>query len=146
MMKWLLVAAVVMAVYQPTGAHDTERLHYHVGERQPFQGLICKEREPAMHIFNTWLEVDMDAAQAVFVKYQAANKCRFLNAHYAYFYEKIISAIAFNRKGKEQNIIVFRVSPTKDHPSIDYLVTWENVPQHKLMPPGPRPGVPTKLR
>ncbi len=124
-----LAAAIAMAAFiaTPAVAHDTEPAHYHVGEVQPFQGLVCREQESAMHIFNTWMEVDIDAAQLVFIVYQNAEECKFLTGYYALFIEKIISSIAAGFDGEPDHVLVFSISPSVGSAVVDFLVTWENV-------------------
>ncbi len=124
-----LAAAIAMAAFiaTPAVAHDAEPAHYHVGEVQPFQGLVCREQESAMHIFNTWMEVDIDAARQVFIVYQNAEECKFLTGYNALFIEKIISSIAKGFDGELDNVLVFSISPSVGSAVVDFLVTWENV-------------------
>ncbi len=126
-----LAAAIGMAAITfggPAVAHDNEPAHYHVGEVQPFQGLVCREQASAMHIFNTWMEVGIEKSQVVFKVYQNAEECKFLTGYNAYFIEKIISSIAPYFTGKLKNVLVFSISPGEGSKTVDYLVTWENLP------------------
>ncbi len=130
MFKFLtLAAAIAMAAFiaAPAVAHDAKPAHYHVGEVQAFQGLVCREQESAMHIFNTWMEVDVFAAKQVFIVYQNAEECKFLTGYDALFIEKIISAIALGFDGELDNVLVFSISPSVGSAVVDFLVTWENV-------------------
>ncbi len=81
-----------------------------------------------MHIFNTWMEVGVEASRQVFSVYQNAEECRFLTGHGAYFIEKIISSIAPYFTGNPKNVLVFSISPGEGSETVDYLVTWENLP------------------
>ncbi len=128
--KLLLAAAIAMAAATfsaPALAHDAKPLHYHAGEVQQFQGLVCRSQESAMHIFNTWMEVDVDAAKQVFQVYQSADECTLLRGYNALFIEKIISSIAVNFDGELDNVLVFSISPFIGSDTIDFLVTWEDV-------------------
>ncbi len=125
-----LAAAIGMAAFigGPAVAHDAEPAHYHVGEVQPFQGLVCRSRESVMHIFNTWMEVGIERSQEVFEVYQNADECKFFTRYSAYFIEKIISSIAPYFNGNLKNVLVFSISPTEGSETVDNLVTWENLP------------------
>lgn len=107
-------------------AHVVEPIHYHVGKVQPFQGLVCKSQESAMHIFNTWTEKNINSAKRIFLVYDGVNECKHLVGYSAYFVEKLTSSIAAGFDGKLDNIIVFSISPSKDSETVDFLVTWEN--------------------
>ncbi len=124
-----LAAAIAMAAFiaAPAVAHDAKPAHYHVGEIQAFQGLVCREQASAMHIFNTWMEVDIDAARQVFLVYQDAEECKYLTEYNAFFIEKIISSIALGFDGELDNVLVFSISPSVGSTVVDFLVTWENV-------------------
>ncbi len=124
-----LAAAIAMAAFigGPAVAHNTKPAHYHVGEVQAFQGLVCRSQASAMHIFNAWMEVDIEAAKRVFLVYQGAEECKFLTGYYALFIEKIISSIALGFDGELDNVLVFSISPSVGRGVVDYLVTWENV-------------------
>ncbi len=126
-MKLLLAMLVAFAFGGLAVAHNADPAHYHVGEVQPFQGLVCREQESAMHIFNTWMEVDVNAAKQVFIVYQNADECKFLVGYTALFIEKIISSIATGFDGELDNVLVFSISPSVGSPTIDFLVTWEDV-------------------
>ncbi len=124
-----LAAAIGMAaiIGGPAVAHDAEPLHYHAGETQPFQGLVCREQESAMHIFNTLMEVGIDKSKDVFMVYKNADECKFLTGYFAYFIERIISSIAPYFNGDLKNVLVFSISPNELGTTVDYLVTWENL-------------------
>ncbi len=130
MFKFLtLAAAIGMAAFiaAPAVAHDAEPAHYHVGEVQAFQGLVCREQASAIHIFNTWMEVDIDAAKQVFIVYQNAEECKFLTGYNALFISQIISSIAAGFDGELDHVLVFSISPSVGSAVVDFLVTWENV-------------------
>ncbi len=121
----MLVAAIIGG---PAVAHDAEPAHYHVGEVQPFKGLVCQGQESAMHIFNTWMEVGIDKSQDVYTVYKDDGECKYLTGYDAYFIEKIISSIAPYFTGKLKNVLVFSISPSVASEIVQFLVTWENLP------------------
>ena len=128
--KFLLAFILAGAVGTMTSfalAHDTPTLHYHVGEVQQFQGLMCKDQEPAMHIFNTWMEDGVEKAREVFLVYRNAGECKFLVGPIAYFIEEIISSEAPYYDGAIKNVLVFSVSPVGRRDMVDFLVTWEDL-------------------
>ncbi len=131
MFKSLALAAVLLVTAVtfggPAVAHDADPAHYHAGETQPFYGLVCRSRESAMYIFNTWMEVGIDKSEDVFLVYRSADECKFLTRYFAYFIEKIISSIAPYFNGDLKNVIVFSISPNELGTTVDYLVTWENL-------------------
>ncbi len=125
----VLAAAIAMAAVTfggPAVAHDAFPAHYHVGEVQSFQGLVCRSQESAMHIFNTWMEADIDAAKQVFLVYKNADECRYSTGFTALFVEKIISSIATGFDGELDNVLVFSISPNVRSAVVDFLVTWED--------------------
>ncbi len=124
-----LAAALYMAAFiaAPAVAHDADPAHYHVGEIQPFEGLVCGSKVSAMHIFNTWMEVDVFAAKRVFIVYQNAEECKFLTGYNALFIEKIISSIAAGFDGEPDHVLVFSISPSVGSAVVEFLVTWKNV-------------------
>ena len=72
MMKFKFLFALIVAGvmgFSSTAAlsHNTSPSPYHVGEIQPFQGLMCKSQEAAMHIFNTWIEISVEDEKEVFL-------------------------------------------------------------------------------
>ncbi len=130
MFKFLtLAAAMLVAAFSaaPAVADNADPAHYHVGEVQPFKGLVCGSQVSAMHIFNTWMEVDVFAAKRVFIVYQNAEECKFLTGYNALFIEKIISSIAAGFDGELDHVLVFSISPSVGSAIVDFLVTWENV-------------------
>ena len=128
-MRWLMALMMVAAVTfgGPAVAHDTDPLHYHVGETQVFKGLVCRSQESAMHIFNTWMEVGVDSAQEIYKVYQTVGECGFLTGYRAFFVERIISSIAPYFNGGLKNVLVFSIVAEEGSESVDFLVTWENL-------------------
>ena len=129
-MRWLMALMMVAAVTfgGPAVAHDTDPLHYHVGETQVFKGLVCRSQESAMHIFNTWMEVGVDSAQEIYKVYQVIGECGFLTGYRAFFVERIISSIAPYFNGDLKNVLVFSIVAKEGSENADFLVTWENLP------------------
>ena len=123
----LVVAGIIGFSSTIVLTHNTPPLHYHVGEVQPFQGLVCKDQEPAMHIFNTWIEDGVVKSREVFLVYRNAGECKFLVGPTAYFIEKIISSEAPYYDGTMKNVLVFSVSPVGRRDLVDFLVTWEDL-------------------
>ena len=131
MMKFKFLFALIVAGvmgFSSTAAlsHNTPPSHYHVGEIQPFRGLMCKSQEAAMHIFNTWIEVSVEEAKEVFLIYQGVKECTYLVGTVAYFNEKITSSKARYYDGKMRDVTVFSVSPVGDRKIVDFLLTWED--------------------
>ena len=130
-MKWLmaLMLAATVTFGGSAVAHDTDPLHYyHTGETQMFKGLVCRSQESAMHIFNTWMEVGVDSAQEIYNVYQVIGECGFLTGYRAFFVERIISSIAPYFDGGLKNVLVFSIVAEEGSESVDFLVTWENLP------------------
>ncbi len=129
MSKWIsiIVLAIVLAFNTSAETHEALPAHYHVGEDQPFQGLVCRSQEPAMHIFNTWIEKDIVAARNVFLVYQMANECKHLVGYHAFFIEELARETAPGFDGELDKVLVFSVSPTEGSEVVDFLVTWENI-------------------
>jgi len=125
---FITLAAVVGIGWGVTAfSHEVEPAHYHVGKTQPFQGLVCRSQESAMHIFNTWIEKNIDAAKLVFQVYASGDECKYLVGYDAYFIEKIIGSRADNFDGELDKVIVFAISPNEESEVVDYLLTWENI-------------------
>ncbi len=129
MKKLLLAAALAVLTAGPAQAHDAPIAHYHAGQQQPFVGLLCKSRAAAMHIFNTWMETGADAAGAVFQDYSDVRECKFLNGYTGFFRDRISGGVAFDMRGREQNVVVFSISPSEASDIVNYVVVWENTGQ-----------------
>jgi len=131
MHKLLLAAALIFGFSAYASAHEAEPAHYHAGKTQLFQGLVCKNRESAIHIYNAWMADGITAAKTVFRDYMLASECNKLFGKLAYFHERLMSSIALGFNGEQLNVLVFRISPVRQGLPVvdmmDFLVTWEAV-------------------
>ncbi len=133
--RLLLAAALAMGGAGNADAHEARSAHYHDGELQMAQGLVCDKQDQAAHILQVWTRDGFAASKEVFQKYKndkSASKegaCIFFKGWWILITQILVESPVVSTR--DENLIGLVVEIQSRGGKSFYAVLWQNIPGQK---------------